>query len=477
MHYSIVDRIKELIKYKGFQVPPAELEGLLITHPAVVDVAVIGVPDEEAGELPKAFVILAPGASRHPRRGPGLRRRASRQLQADPAARGDRRHPEECLGKDPPPRAPRPGQLIDTVGARRLLTAEGIRTDHAVRIDDGVIVGVEPCRSAPEFDIVAPGFIDLQVNGHDDVDVATADAAGWERISSVLTAQGVTSWLPTLISAPLDVLDERLRDVTALMGKQSVSGNRSGPDAVGIHLEGPFLGAARGAHPGAGFGGADLEWLAALPASVRLMTLGPECDRAVDAIRLLVARGIACSLGHTTATAEQAEAAIEAGARLFTHAFNASGAMHHRAPGALGVALSDDRLAISLIADGVHVDPRMLRLAWRAKGPERVVLVTDATGWRAGRLGDAGVTLVDGAPRLADGTLAGSALRMDQAVRHSVNVVGADLAEVLVAASTNPAHVLGLDDRGSITPGRRADLVALTGDLQVEATWVAGVRA
>ena len=340
-----------------------------------------------------------------------------------------------------------------------------------MRIDEGVIIGVEPCRSEPEFDIVTAGFIDLQVNGHDDVDVATADAAGWKRISAVLAAQGVTSWLPTLISAPLGVLDDRIRDVTALMGRTS------GPAAIGIHLEGPFLGASRGAHPGESSRGIDLDWLAALPESVRLMTLGPECDRAVEAIERLVGRGVTCALGHTAATAEEAEAAIEAGAELFTHVFNASGAMHHRAPGALGVALSDDRLAVSLIADGVHVDPRMLRLAWRAKGPERVVLVTDATGWQAGRLGDAGVTLVDGAPRLADGTLAGSALRMDQAVRHSVNVVGVELVDALAAASTNPAHVLGLDDRGSITPGRRADLVALTGDLQVEATWVAGVRA
>jgi N-acetylglucosamine-6-phosphate deacetylase len=340
-----------------------------------------------------------------------------------------------------------------------------------VVIDDGVIVGVEPSAAAPDHELLAPGFIDVQVNGHDDVDVATTDEAGWLRISDLLAAQGVTSWLPTLITAPLDVLDERIRAITGLMAEFD------GPDAVGIHLEGPFLGAARGAHPVDAAGPVDLDWLAGLPPEVRLMTMGPEIDGAAGAIRALTVRGVQCSLGHTTASAEQTETAVDAGARLFTHAFNASGAMHHRSPGALGVALSDDRLSVSLIADGVHVDPRMLRLAWRAKGTERVVLITDATGWRSGRLGDAGVDLVDGAPRLPDGTLAGSALRMDAAVRYCVEVVGIDLVDAVAAATINPARVLGLDDRGSIIPGRRADLVAFTDDLAVEATWVAGVPA
>jgi len=308
------------------------------------------------------------------------------------------------------------------------------------------------------------------VNGHDDVDLAAVDRAGWARISGLLLDQGVTSWLPTLISAPLELLDRRINNLSSLMREGS------GPDAVGIHLEGPFLGGARGAHPGDGPDRVDLEWLESLPSSVCVMTLGPECPGAAEAIRLLADRGVVCALGHTSATAVQAEAAADAGARVFTHAFNASGVLHHREPGALGVALTDDRLTVTLIADGVHVDPRVLRLAWRAKGAERVVLVTDAAGWRSGRLGDAGVELLDGAPRLADGTLAGSALRMIDAVRYCVDRVGISLIDVLAAATTNPCRVLGLDDRGSITPGRRADLVALTDDLELEATWVVGRR-
>lgn len=330
-------------------------------------------------------------------------------------------------------------------------------------------MAVEPCRGAPDVALLSPGFIDLQVNGHDDVDVATADATGWARLRRLVRGQGVTSWLPTLISAPPSVLARRLVD-----GAWTTESG-DGPDTLGLHLEGPYLGEALGAHPDLRHEPIDTAWLAELPSWVRLMTIGPERAGAPEAIARLTARGIVCSLGHTTADAARTEAAVEAGASLFTHAFNASGRLHHREPGALGVALSDDRLCVSLIADGIHVDPRVLRIAWRAKGPSRVVLVTDATAWRAGRLADAGVELVDGAPRLPDGTLAGSALRMDEAVRYCVGVVGVDLFDALAAASANPARVLGLDDRGSITPGRRADLVALTDDLQVERTWVAGV--
>ena len=331
-----------------------------------------------------------------------------------------------------------------------------------------MIVAVQPCRRPPDHVLLAPGFVDLQVNGHDDVDVATADDDGWARLNRRLAAQGVTSWLPTLVSAPLDVLDARIASLSTRLA------GAGGPDAVGLHLEGPFLGRARGAHPGPGPTEVDLAWIAGLPSSVRLMTIGPECVGAEAAVRLLGDRGIRTSLGHTTASAATTERAVDAGATLFTHVFNASGRLHHREPGAIGVALSDDRLCVSVIADGIHVDPRVLRIVWRAKGPSRVVLVTDATGWRAGRLGDAGVTLVDGAPRLADGTLAGSALRMDGAVRYCVEVVGVGLVEALAAASANPARLVGLDDRGSITPGRRADLVALTDDLRVVHTWIAG---
>lgn len=356
--------------------------------------------------------------------------------------------------------------------------------DHEVIVDEGTIVDVRPTRSRPEWDLVAPGFVDLQVNGHDDVDVASAamaaDDVAWRRLGGLLLEQGVTSWLPTLVSASLEQLSARVAALAERLSGGHDPESRHGVGApvaegCGIHLEGPFLGGARGAHPIVGRP-VDLDWLASLPGEVRLLTLGPECDGALAAIEMLVARGVVAALGHTTATAEQTDAAVEAGARLFTHLFNASGSFHHRDPGAVGAALADDRLTVSLIADGVHVDPRVLRIAWRAKGPGRVVLVTDATADRARRLADREVALVDGAPRLADGTLAGSVLRMDDAVRRCVVEVGVPIADALLAASTNPAELVGLADRGQLVPGRRADVVALSDDLCVQATWVAGRR-
>ena len=206
-----------------------------------------------------------------------------------------------------------------------------------------------------------------------------------------------------------------------------------------------------------------------------MMTIGPERPGAIKAIGALATHGILVALGHTLADAATTERAVDAGAGLFTHVFNASTPLHHRAPGATGVALTDDRLAVSLIADGIHVDRRMVDLVWRAKPDGGVVLVTDATGWRSGRPSEVGVDLIDGAPRLADGTLAGSALTMADAVRFCVEDVGVDLLSALAAAAVTPARLLGLDDRGSITPGRRADLVALTDRIQVERTWIGGV--
>jgi N-acetylglucosamine-6-phosphate deacetylase len=206
-----------------------------------------------------------------------------------------------------------------------------------------------------------------------------------------------------------------------------------------------------------------------LPPIVTVVTLAPELARADEAIRLLADRGVLVSLGHSTATYEQATAAVDAGARLVTHLFNGMGPMHHREPGLPGAALGDDRLAPSLIADGVHVHVAALRAAARAKGPGGWVLVTDAVAWR----GAPRVAMVDGAPRLADGTLAGSALTMDAAVRRMVLEAGIPLYDVISAATSTPARLVGADDRGRLAPGARADVVALTPELTVEEVWIA----
>ena len=352
-----------------------------------------------------------------------------------------------------------------SVEASQVVTPAGVVGPARVVIEDGLIASIDSISTAPERTLV-PGFVDLQVNGIDDVDVATADGDDWDRLDALLAAQGTTTWCPTLVSAPLD----SYRGPLARIGAAAARADGGRPQIAGAHLEGPFLGGAPGAHDPALIAPVDRAWLADLAPVVRLVTLAPEADGATAAIGDLADRGVLVSLGHSTATYEEATAAIDAGARLVTHLFNAMAPLHHRQPGLVGAALTDDRVAVALIADKVHVHPAALRLAFRAKGADGVVLVTDAVALRAG------IRVVDGAPRLADGTLAGSVLTMDAAVRNAV-AAGVDPADAVRAASTTPARLLGLTDRGAIASGMRADLVALLPGLEVGTVWIAGQEA
>jgi N-acetylglucosamine-6-phosphate deacetylase len=300
--------------------------------------------------------------------------------------------------------------------------------------------------------------------------VTDADGSEWERLDALLLAQGVTTWCPTLVTMPLPAYAAPLARIADAGGRSPARR----PHIAGAHLEGPFLGGAPGAHPIEHLTPIDLAWLETLPDVVRAMTLAPELPDACDAIALLRARGVLVALGHSTATLQQARVAAEAGARLVTHLFNGMAPLHHREPGLVGAALSDPRLATSLIADLVHVHPVALQIAFAAKG-DGAVLVTDAVAWNrsthAGRSIELGT---DGVPRLEDGTLAGSALTMDAAVRNVAHHAGVSVEQAITAASTTPARLLGLTDRGAIEPGRRADLVALSPSLDVEAVWVGG---
>jgi N-acetylglucosamine-6-phosphate deacetylase len=357
-----------------------------------------------------------------------------------------------------------------TIGASRVVTPAGVLDDAEVTVEGGMIMAVRPTRGTGPGRMLVPGFVDLQVNGVDDVDVTSAAGDDWERLDALLLAQGVTTWCPTLVTGPLADYGPALAQIAAAAHRPPAGR----PAIAGAHLEGPFLGGAPGAHPVEHLAPIDLTWLAGLTEIVAVVTLAPELPNACEAIALLRERGVLVALGHSTATLEQVQAATDAGACLVTHLFNGMPPLHHRQPGLIGAALSDARLATSLIADLVHVHPAALRIAFAAKD-DATVLITDAVAWNrathAGRHIDLGA---DGAPRLADGTLAGSALSMDAAVRNVVHAADVPVELAIAAASTAPARLLGLIDRGAIAPGRRADLVALTPTLEVEAVWVGG---
>ncbi len=323
--------------------------------------------------------------------------------------------------------------------------------------EDGTITDVSeiPAQEAATDALLVPGFIDLQVNGIDDVNVASANDLQWQHINKLLLKSGVTSWCPTLISASKDSLAMSLGTIQTRMQQQRTEHKIVASSILGAHMEGPFLGAALGAHDSRNVVDIDLPWIAQLPACVVLMTVGPEQENCVAAVRLLRQQGIAVSLGHTRATEQQFLDAKEAGAQMVTHLFNAMSGVHHREHGVALAALTDDEIFASIIVDLEHVSRRAVQLAFRAK-PNRMILVTDSV--RANAIS---------APRLTDGTLAGSVLSMDQALRNTVVNCSVPLSAALMSATRNPAEVLGLRDRGDIGIGKRADLVLLTHDLSV----------
>ena len=356
------------------------------------------------------------------------------------------------------------------VSAANVILPGRVEPNAEVVFEDGRVVAIRSSSAPFDCGFLAPGLIDLQVNGHDDVDVATMTLDDVPRIQSMFASQGVTSWYPTLVTTTDDVYDERLRffaELAAQVGDTQ-------PQIGGVHLEGPFLGEWHGVHRGVRPGPIDLDWIRALPEIVRIMTLGPERPNAIEAIEVLNEKGIVVALGHTGATFDQTSAAIDAGARMLTHCFNAMVPLHHRDPGPIGACLTRDELAVSLIADDVHLHPAVANIVWRSKPTDKVVLVTDASAWRTGRLGAESIDLVDGAPRLQDGTLAGSSLTLNCAVQNSVRSHGASTFAAMSAATRNPATLMGLTDRGVLEVGARADFTLYDDELNLVATYVGG---
>jgi N-acetylglucosamine-6-phosphate deacetylase len=325
-----------------------------------------------------------------------------------------------------------------------------------------------------------PGFIDAHIHGAVGVDVMAASAADLHRVSEFLVTQGVTAWLPTLVPAPATQYARAVKAIAELMSSQESA------RVLGLHYEGPFVneaqcGALHGEHFRTYSAPNDLEALPLpnIDGAVRMITIAPEIDGGVELVRELNERGWIVSIGHTRAAVDVLERAREAGARHMTHFMNAMAPLHHRAPGPIGWGLSRDDVTCDLIADGVHLDPFMLRLLLRLKTPDRLSLISDAIA--ATGLGDGEyqiwgetISVKDGRTRNSRGSIAGSVITTLDAVRMMLSL-GVSEVDVARMASTNPARLLQIDqDYGSIEEGKRADLVALDASGQVRLTLVGG---
>ncbi len=370
----------------------------------------------------------------------------------------------------------------------RLVLDDRVATGR-IEIEDGVIAAVEldddPTTGA-DAPYLAPGFVDVHVHGWGGHD-AMGDRAALDGMARALLRRGVTSFLPTAVTAPLGELVAFADRVRTWLPDAPADGAQP----LGFNLEGPFLAESRrGAHDPAALQVPDRSPIATLESLVdglRLLTIAPELPGATELIGWLRDRGVATSMGHSAATVEEARAGYDAGGTSTTHLFNAMSGVDHRAPGLAVAALLDDAAYVELIADGIHVHPALWPLITRLKPQDRLLLVSDAislagTGDGRGRIGSLEVEVVGQRVTLSGtSTLAGSVLSLDAAVRNVV-AAGIPLPDAVAAASRNPLALVGNADRGRIAPGQRADLVELDDALRVRrvmraGTWFSGESA
>jgi len=395
--------------------------------------------------------------------------------------------------------------------AARLLTPTAADDHPMLLVEEGRILDLSPrgSRQLPantallDFgeSVIAPGYVDLHIHGSAGHDVMDDSADALPAIENFLARHGVTTYFPTTVTAPMDTTLRALdRLANAIEKREDNNRERNNKNnnkdasgralPLGIHLEGPFIShARRGVHPPENLLAPTLAlfdqfWQAAR-GRISIMTIAPELQRAPEVIAEAAQRGVCVSLGHSDADLAATRRGIAAGARHATHTFNAMrplghNAMNHRDPGILAAVLTDSRLSADLIADGIHLDPSIVKLVANSKGPDQTVLITDAisaTGMPDGRyrLGSFQVELRDG-KCTTNGTLAGSVLTLDRAVRNLADFAEWDMPQAVAAATRNPARVARIANKGSLAAGADADFVVLSPEGEVLRTFIGGIE-
>ncbi|HEX3044306.1 MAG TPA: N-acetylglucosamine-6-phosphate deacetylase [Bacillota bacterium] len=328
--------------------------------------------------------------------------------------------------------------------------------------------------------LLAPGFIDQHVHGGGGASVMSGTAESLDEISRFYATHGTTSFLATTISGTTEQIDN-----VACAYKTLISRDYKGARCLGLHLEGPFISPYfAGSHPPETLRQPSWEEIASIHklsnSGVKLVTLAPEIAGASELAAALAKANITCAIGHSNADYETTINAISLGFRSVTHCYNQLTPFNHYAPGVIGAAFTNDHLSIELVLDEVHLHHSAVEIAWRCKGPEGIILVTNAmapTGMPDGLYAtpDGDLTLAGGAVRNQSGKLAGSVLTMERAVKKMLDITECSLTDAFRMATYNPAKLLGLNKhKGSIYPGKDADLIALTTDLEVIMTMIGG---
>ena len=355
------------------------------------------------------------------------------------------------------------------------IAAMGARTASELPPDTNI-------RNFPDG-MLAPAFFDVHIHGAAGHDIMEGTPEALSRVGRFLASHGTGAFLATTVSAPVDVTLKSLEGLARIISQERVEGEAK---PVGIHLEGPFLShGKRGAHPANRLLAPDIglfdRMFDAAEGNVRLMTLAPELPGAAELAEHATSRGVRISVGHSDANATETRRTIDAGAVSATHTYNAMRVLDHKNPGILETVLTNDGLYAELICDGIHNMPELVRLWWRAKGPERAILVTDAmsaTGMPDGeyQLGDFPVRVANGRAMIGD-ALAGSVLTLDKALCNFVEFTGATVEQGLRLMTANPAAMTGFGDRGNLMVGGSADFVALDSKGSLLASVVGGVAA